>query len=347
MEMSKGVSLQVLADMVGGVICGDPEITVFGVGDLATAKEGEITFLLKPSEAHVLRETRASCVVAVEGVEADIPVVQVENPVLAITRIHQFFLDSVPVANQGIAADTLMGKGCTIASSVATCPRVTIGSGVILGERVFLESGVVVGDDVVIGDDCHLMANVVVRAKTILGQRVIIQSGTVIGSDGYGYVYDGKGSHIKRPHVGNVVIEDDVDIGANCCVDRATFGTTRIGRGTKIDNLVQIAHNVIIGQSVLIVAQCAVGGSSSLGNGVVMGGHAAVADHVNVGDGAMIAAKSGVRGRVKAGDVVSGTPAIAHKTWLRASSAFPKLPQLVKEIRRLEKVVAALEEKIS
>ncbi len=345
--MGAGVQVQVLAEMVGGVVFGDAKTEVFGVGDLATAQEGEITFLVKPADAHQLSETKACCVVAASVVDVHIPVIQVENPVLAITMIHQFFLDAVPVESQGVAGDTFIGNNCTLAASVTTCPRVTIGSGVILGERVFLESGVVIGNDVVIGDDCRLMANVVVRANTILGNRVIVQSGTVIGSDGYGYVYDGKGSHIKRPHVGNVVIEDDVEIGANSCIDRATFGTTRIGRGTKIDNLVQVAHNVSVGQSVLIVAQCGVAGSSTIGNGVVMGGQAAVADHVAVGDGAMIGGKSGVRGRVNAGEVVSGYPAIDHKTWLRASSSFSKLPQLVKEIRRLEKVVAALEEKIS
>jgi UDP-3-O-[3-hydroxymyristoyl] glucosamine N-acyltransferase len=345
--MGHGVSVQVLADLVGGAVRGQSDMQVFGVGDLATATERDITFLVKTADLQLLKESHACCAVAGFDIDIDLPVIQVENPVLAITIIHQYFQSFLVQKREGLAEDTIIGQGCELADSVVTYPRVTLGDGVVLGKHVVLESGVVLGDDVVIGDDCYLMANVVVRTQSVLGNRVIVQSGTVIGSDGYGYVYDGKGNHLKRPHVGNVIIEDDVEIGANSCVDRATFGSTIVGRGTKIDNLVQVAHNVTIGQAALLVSQSGVAGSASIGNGVVMGGQVAVADHVTVGDGAMLAGKAGVRGRVKAGAVVSGYPAIDHKTWLKASSSFPKLPQLVKQIRRLEKVVAELEEKIS
>ncbi len=345
--MDDGIAIQVLADLVGGVLCGPTDLQVFGVADLSSATECDITFLVKSTDIDLLNDSKACCAVVAAGCKATIPIIQVENPVLAITLIHRLFMSLLPVEQEGLADDIVVGDDCLLADSVTAYPRVTLGSRVSIGERVVLESGVVIGDDVVVGDDCHLMANVVIRSICKLGSRIIIQSGTVIGSDGYGYVYDGKGRHIKRPHVGNVILENDVEIGANCCVDRATFGSTIVGQGTKIDNLVQVAHNVTIGQSSLLVSQSGVAGSSVIGNGVVMGGQVAVADHVSVGDGAMIAGKAGVRGRVKPGAVVSGYPAIDHKTWLKASSSFPKLPQLVKQIRRLEKVVAELEEKVS
>lgn len=339
-----GLSIQELADLVGGEVTGDGRMIVTGVADLQAAGPTDISFLQKSGQEALLAETRAGVVVVPPEAATDLPAIRVTNPTLAITLIHRKFLDK-PFVAQGIHATALIGEGCRIAAQVSIGPQVVIGDQVIIGKGVTLESGVVIGEGVVLGDDVTLMAHVVVRWGCQIGNRVIVQSGAVIGSDGYGYVQDGHGRHIKRPHVGNVIIEDDVEIGAHCCVDRATFGATVIKKGAKIDNLVQIAHNVTVGEGCLLVAQCGVAGSSRLGRGVVLGGQVAVTDHATLGDGVMVGGKAGVAGSVQAGGMVSGYPAIDHRTWLRASSAFSKLPQLVKDVRDLAKKLASLEDK--
>lgn len=336
--------LQELAGFVGGKVAGDGQVVVAGVADLQAATKNDISFLLKSSQSSLLTQTAAGAVVVPLDAEVVLPAIKVKNPALAITLIHRKFLemDFVPT---GVDFSAQIGKGCQIAENVSVGPQVVLADNVTVGERVTLEAGVVIGEDVVIGDDVTIMANVVVRSGCKIGNRVILQSGAVIGSDGYGYVQDEQGRHLKRPHVGIVILEDDVEIGANCCVDRATFGATIIKQGAKVDNLVQVAHNVTIGEGCLLVAQCGVAGSTSLGRGVVLGGQVAVTDHVTVGDGVMAAGKAGVAGSVKAGSVVGGYPAIDHRTWLRASSVFSKLPQLVKDVRNLTKKLANLEEK--
>ena len=197
-------------------------------------------------------------------------------------------------------------------------------------------------DDAIIGDDVVLYANVTIGHHCQIGHRVIIHSGAVIGSDGFGYATDGNGHHLKRPQVGMVQIDDDVEIGANTCIDRATFGKTWIKRGTKIDNLVQLAHNVVIGEDALLVAQVGMAGSTTTGNGVVLGGQVGLSGHIHLGDRVMVAAKSGVHDNQPSGAVVAGIPAIPHKTWLRSSAAYAKLPEMVRELRELRRKVAEL-----
>ncbi len=342
--MSKNFCVQDLADFVGGEVAGDGQIAVAGVADLRAATKNDISFLLKGSQASLLSETTAGAVVVPVGVETDLPAIRVKNPALAITLIHRRFLEEDFVST-GVHTSAHLGQGCQIPDHVSIGPLVVLADNVKIGERVTLEAGVVIGDDVVIGNDAVIMANVVIRSGCQIGNRVIVQSGSVIGSDGYGYVQDEHGRHVKRPHVGIVILEDDVEIGANSCVDRATFGVTVIKQGVKVDNLVQVAHNVTIGEGCLLVAQCGVAGSTTLGRGVVLGGQVAVTDHATVGDGVMAAGKSGIIGSVKGGSVVGGYPAIDHRTWLRASSAFSKLPQLVKDVRGLTKKLMSLEKK--
>jgi UDP-3-O-[3-hydroxymyristoyl] glucosamine N-acyltransferase len=201
---------------------------------------------------------------------------------------------------------------------------------------------VVIGDEVVIGDDVLLHPNVTVVARCVLGNRVIIHPGAVIGSDGFGYATDEAGRHVKRPHVGIVQLDDDVEIGANTCIDRGTFGKTWVKTGAKIDNLVQLGHNVVIGEHSFLVAQVGVAGSTKTGHHVVMGGQVGMAGHLAIGNGVMIAAKSGVHDDQPDGAVVAGIPAIPHKKWLRASAAVAKLPELGKELRELKRQVAEL-----
>jgi UDP-3-O-[3-hydroxymyristoyl] glucosamine N-acyltransferase len=329
-----------LAEMVEGELLGDPGVLVRGVNELAAAGEEEITFVTHPRLVEQAAASRAAAVIVPAGVEiAGKPAIRVRDPYLAVAVIHQHFLQR-PFSATGIHPRAHVGAECRLPAEVSIGPMAVLGQGVVLGERVIVGPGVVLGDQVVIGDDCVLHANVTLYAHSCLGRRVIVHSGAVIGSDGFGYATDAAGRHLKRPHVGSVEIEDDVEIGANVCIDRGTFGSTVIRRGAKIDNLVQIAHNVRVGEHSLLVAQVGIAGSTTLGRGVVLGGQVGVAGHLELGDRVMVGAKSGVHNSQKPGAMVSGVPAIPHKKWLLAVSVFQKMPELVKEIRTLQKRVA-------
>jgi UDP-3-O-[3-hydroxymyristoyl] glucosamine N-acyltransferase len=221
-----------------------------------------------------------------------------------------------------------------------------IGQRTILGARVALHAGVVIGDDVTLGDDCDLYPNVVVRERVSIGRRVAIHAGSVIGSDGFGYNWDGQ-KHAKVPQIGTVVIEDDVEIGSCVCIDRAKFGATRIGQGTKIDNLVQVGHNVQIGPHSIIVGQTGIAGSARLGTGVVLGGQTAVRDHITIGDGAVVAARSAIANSIPAKTTVSGMPALPHRQTLREQAALRHLPELRVELRKLQEEIAQLKKAIN
>ena len=225
---------------------------------------------------------------------------------------------------------------------VTIYPGAWVADGVRLGNRVTVYPGAALYPGVVVGDDVTLHANVSIRERCRIGNRVIIHDGTVIGSDGFGYAPDGAG-YYKIPQIGIVVVEDDVEIGANVVIDRAALEVTRIGRGTKIDNLVQIAHNCVIGENCMIVSQVGISGSTKLGNHVTLAGQVGVAGHLEIGDNVMIAAQSGVPGNVPAGQVMSGSPAIPHREWLKASTVFGRLPELRKTVADLEKRLAELE----
>lgn len=333
-------TLAELAALVEGELLGDPGVRISAFNDVANASAGDITFIARGKYSDQLARTGASAIIVPHDMqEVALPAIRVKNPYLAAAIIHNLFYQR-PRPAPGIDGRAVIGADCRIAPSVSIAPLAMVGRGVTLGERVVIESGAVIGDDVIIGDETIVEANVVVRAGCRIGSRVIIYSGAVIGSDGFGYATNARGIHIKRPQVGNVVIEDDVEIGANTCIDRATFGSTLIRKGTKIDNLVQIGHNVEIGEGCLLVSQCGVAGSSRLGNGVVLAGQSGVGDHVEVGDGVMAAGRSGINSNVKPGAVVAGFPAIAYKEWLQAATAFSRIPQLVKDVRRLRKLVS-------
>jgi UDP-3-O-[3-hydroxymyristoyl] glucosamine N-acyltransferase len=259
-----------------------------------------------------------------------------------VARIHALFLES-PFVATGVHPQAVLGRECHIPREVSIGPFVCLGARVRLGERVTLHAGVVLYDDVEIGDDAVLHANVTVYQGCRIGARSIVHAGAVIGADGFGYAADERGRHLKRPQVGIVEIEADVEIGANAAIDRATFGRTLIRQGAKIDNLVQIGHNVEVGEDSLLVAQVGIAGSTTLGRGVVLGGQAGLGGHLRLGDRVMVAAKSGVHTSPEAGAVLAGIPAIGHRRWLRASTAYAQLPELVKELRALRKQVAALE----
>ena len=340
--MTKEYLLEELAALVNGEMSGNPETVITGFGALDTAGGADLSFLAKAASRELIDTTSAGAlIVPVEITDSKIPLIRVKNPYLAAAIIQNHILKK-PFQAKGVHPAATIGSDCRIPEEITIGASAVIGDRVSLGERVTIEPGVVIGNDVQLGDDCLIKANVSINSGSRLGSRVTIHSGTVIGSDGYGYAHDERGKHIKRPQTGSVRIDDDVEIGANCCVDRATFGVTRIGAGTKIDNQVQVAHNVEIGENCLLVAQVGLAGSAKLGRNVVFGGGAAAAGHQEIGDGTMVADMGAVHGDHPAGSRLAGIPAIEARTWFKAASAFGKLPDLVRDMRRLRKELERL-----
>jgi UDP-3-O-[3-hydroxymyristoyl] glucosamine N-acyltransferase len=272
-----------------------------------------------------------------------IPSLVVKNPRLAFAQALRLFHER-PYVPGGISERAVVGTGVVLGPDPTVHAYAVISDGARIGCRVTLYPGVFIGANSVIGDDVVIHPNVTILESVAIGSRVIIHSGTVIGSDGFGFVTDG-GRHHKIPQVGGVIIEDDVEIGAICTVDRATLGNTVIRKGTKLDNMVHIAHNVTIGEHCLFAAQVGIAGSSTLGSYVVMGGQAGAVDHITIGDRVMVGGGSGVTRDMDAGQVVAGFPAIPIRDWLKAQAIFSKLPELKKMINRLSQRIDALEKK--
>ena len=335
-------TLAELAGYLGGKVIGDPSIIVSGLASLDDAGEGDITFLANPQYSAKVSTTRAAAVVLPPGSETHGKNgIEVSNPHLAFAKLLTLF-HIRPSKPLGIMEGAFVGKDFQHGSDVTLYPGSVVMDGVKLGNRVTLYPGAVLYSGVEVGDDVTIHANVTVRERCRVGNRVIIHSGAVIGSDGFGYVPDGQ-QWYKIPQIGIAVIEDDVEIGANSAIDRAALDVTLIGRGTKIDNLVQIAHNCVIGENCMIVSQVGIAGSAKLGNHVTLAGQVAVVGHLSIGDNVTVGGKSAVIDNLPAGSVVSGIPAYDHRTWLRVSSLITRLPEMKKTISALEKRVAELE----
>lgn len=340
--IDQGLTLEQCAVMVDGELHGDRELQVCGVGDLVHASDRDVSFITKPQMLAEIEYCRAAAFVVPKGMMGITrPYIAVNDPVLAITRLHLHLVEKSFTAD-GVDGSCRIGVDCRYSDQVSIGPLCVLGDRVHLGERVRLHPGVVLMNDVNIGDDCVLYPNVTLYPHCQLGSRVIIHAGTVVGSDGFGYVPDQQGHHLKRPHVGRVVIEDDVEIGANSCIDRATFGETRIRRGAKIDNLVQIAHNVEVGADNLLVSQVGIAGSTVLGHHVVLGGNSGVADHVSVGNNVMLGAKGGVHNDVADNSILAGFPAIPRERWLRQNALLTRLPEIHKDLKKLKKEIVEL-----
>jgi UDP-3-O-[3-hydroxymyristoyl] glucosamine N-acyltransferase len=342
------MELAEVARLVGGEICGDPAVRIANLASIEAAGADDLTFLVKANETERLAKSAAGAALvplAVNG-KLPMPVIKVRDPYLASAIIHNMLL-ATPFQAKGIDARACVGCDCAISDEVTIGPLAVIGDRVRIGQRVIIGAGTVVGDDVVIGDDVELKANVTIYADCVLGDKVIIHSGAVIGSDGYGYATDGMGRHVKRPHVGRVRIDDDVEIGANVCVDRGAFGDTWIQSGVKIDNMVQVAHNVVIGPNSLIVAQVGISGSTVLGRNVVLGGQVGLAGHLHLEDQVMVAAGSGVHASLPKGAKVGGIPAFDVRAWAKSAAVYAKLPEMRSEMKRLQKKIAELEERLA
>jgi UDP-3-O-[3-hydroxymyristoyl] glucosamine N-acyltransferase len=346
-------TLTELAALVGGQVSGEGSRTITGVAPLETAGPDQISFFANKKYRSAFNASRAGAVVVEQDEEAlaGRTVLRVPGAYLVFARISALFNPPMPV-EPGVSPQAAVHPTARVEPSAQVGPFVSIGPGAVVGPRTVLHPGVQLGADVLVGADCLLYQNVVVRERCVLGDRVALQPGCVIGSDGFGYALDlaGDGTgprHFKMPQVGNVVVEDDVEIGANSCVDRATLGTTRVCRGAKIDNLVQVAHNVVVGPLSILASQVGISGSTKLGMGVVCWGQAGVVGHVTIGDRANVAAQSGVAHDVGPGERVAGTPAKSDVAWARNSAVLDRLTDMRRELRTLQKQVALLQQEKS
>lgn len=338
---NKTVTLGDIAAAIGQPAPANASMVIRGINTLIEAADGELSFLASDQYLKHLTSTRASCVlvgrkVAIPAANS-VPVLRVDDVDLALASVLPLFACPVP-RPVGIDPSARIDPSATLPADAAVGPCAVIGRNVRIGARCAIHAGVVISDDVTIGDDCVLFPNVVIREHIRVGHRVVIHAGSVLGTDGFGYRWNGK-EHVKIPQIGTVVIEDDVELGSCVCIDRAKVGATVIGRGTKIDNLVQIAHNVRTGAHCIMAGQTGIAGSTTLGNGVVLGGASSLRDHITVGDGAMVAARSAVHEDIPAKAIVSGMPALPHRQSLREQAAFRKLPELMVQIRKVQEQI--------
>lgn len=339
-------SLAELATHVGGAVDGDGSVRIRGLSSLEEAGPGDLSFYGNPRYRKELGTTRASAVLIPPGEtvnRAGMAWVRVPSPHLAFARLLALF-HPVDRPAPGVHPRAEVHRSARVDPTATVMALAVVDAGAEVGARTVLWPGTYVGEGSTVGEDCVLQPGAVVRERCVVGNRVLLQPGVVVGSDGFGFAFDASGpAHVKVPQIGTVRIEDDVEVGAGSCIDRATTGETVVGRGTKIDNLVQIAHNVRVGPLSILCAQVGISGSTEIGQGVVLAGQVGVVGHVHIGDGARIAAQSGVPHDVSPGATVSGYPAVDHALWLRQSAALKKLPELLRELRELRARVAALE----
>lgn len=342
--MPKGLKLSELAERVGGRLRGDGSVRVRGVAAVAEAGPDQITWVTDRRYAQQLAESHAGAVFApLDQGPTPMPAVLVDHPGLAMIKAIEAFAPPVPAPAVGVDPSARLHDTARLGKDVAVGPNVVIGPACRIGDRTILHAGVFIGDETQIGDDCVLWPSVVVRERCHLGNRVIVHPNVTIGSDGFGYEF-ADGRHHKIPQIGEVLIEDDVEIGAGSCIDRGKLGQTVVGVGTKIDNLVQVAHNVRIGPHCILVSQVGIAGSAQLGAYVVLGGKAGVRDHITVGDRVQGAAGCGIFKDVPAGMVVNGLPAVDSRQYLRQQALVKRLPNMAEQLRQLSARVARLEQ---
>ena len=339
-------TLNEIARLIDGKVVGDGNTLITGVSGIKEAAEGDITFLANPKYSPLMDKTRAAAVItSIDAQKTLKPVILTENPSLAFAKIISMFMPDDAGHPQGIDYTVVMGKNVALGKDVAIGPYVVIGDNVVIGDKSIIYAGCFIGHHSKIGSQTLIYPHVSIRERVSIGSRVIVHSGTVIGSDGFGFATI-KGSHHKIPQVGTVEIADDVEIGANVTIDRARFDKTVIGRGTKIDNLVQIAHNVVIGENSLIVAQVGISGSTIIGNNVTLAGQAGLVGHITIGDNAIVTAQSGVAKSVPPDTMVSGYPARPFMTNQRVNAGLQNLPKLFNLVRELKKKVEELESRL-
>jgi UDP-3-O-[3-hydroxymyristoyl] glucosamine N-acyltransferase len=338
-------SVEALAALVGGTVEGDRQTQIFGARPITHAGAQDITFIEDSRYGRQLEHSQAAAAVVGSSFHANlkIPVIRVAKPLEAFGRIVDHFRGPPRRWASGVHPQSSIAQSARVGEDANISPFVVIGEDVTIGKRCRLMPGVVIGDGCRLGDDVVLHPNVVLYGETVIGNRVVVHAGAVVGADGFGYRTEG-GRHVKVPQRGHVEIGDDAEIGANTTIDRAAFETTRIGEGTKIDNLVQIAHNCQVGRHNLIVSQVGLAGSCKTGDYVIIAGHAGIKDHISIGDGAVLEAMSGVMENVPAGEKWVGIPATPAREQFRLVSMIRRLPELREKLMLLARKVDELEQ---
>ncbi|MCK5580495.1 MAG: UDP-3-O-(3-hydroxymyristoyl)glucosamine N-acyltransferase [Candidatus Omnitrophica bacterium] len=336
-----------IAKEVGGEVDGNADVSITGISGLKEAREGDITFVANSKYFSLVKETQASAIIVPLDMETTGKnVLRVENSSLVFAEVASFFVEENPYKAHGIHPTAVIADDVKLGKNVHVGPCAVIENDVEVGDNTIIASGCFVGYKTIIGTECLFHGNVTIREKSSIGNRVIIHSGTVVGSDGFGFE-NVDGVHYKIPQTGVVVIEDDVEIGANVTIDRARFDKTCIGKGTKIDNLVQIGHNVQIGQNCIIIAQVGISGSCQIEDNVILAGQAGLAGHLTIGAGAIVASQAGVINSVPPGIMVSGFPAKPHSHAKRVNACVQRLPQYIKTLNELKDKIEKLERKIN
>ncbi len=335
------MTLKELAVHLSAKVIGDENTVVTAVAGIEEARQGDITFVVNPRYRNKLDTTRASAVIVSPDItEAPVSLLATSNPYIAFVKALELFHPVMP-PEPGISSQAYIDSSAELGEGVTVYPFVHIGAKAKIGDRTVLHPFVCVGEGGKIGNECRLYSHVVIREHCVLGDRVILHDGVVVGSDGFGFAQEGS-QHLKIPQIGIVRIGDDVEVGANTCIDRATMGETRIGRGTKIDNLVQVAHNVSVGEDAVLVSQTGISGSTSIGDRAVIGGQVGIVGHVQIGHDVKIGAKSGVHTSIQDGQVVAGIPSMPYGHFLKTISVFKHLPQIRARLKKLEKEVQTL-----
>jgi len=336
------MKLQEIAERLGGTVEGDGSLEITGINGMELAEQGQITFLADKKFKDQLKACNASAVIVQKPLETDKAQVVHPAPALAFAKLLAEFHPE-PRPQPGIDDNASIAEGVQLGKDVTISPFVVLGKDVVIGDNTVLHPGVVVHEGCRIGNNATLFSNVTLYRNSVIGNHVVLHAGVVIGADGFGYTPDEKGWHVKINQVGRVVIEDHVEIGANTCIDRAAFGETIVREGTKIDNLVQIAHNCDIGPHSILVAQVGIAGTCKLGHHVVLAGQVGVGDHVTIGDQVVVAAQSGVSKDLVEPGFYGGYPAVPAMGWKRYTTVLLKLPELSRKIQELEKRLNAIE----
>jgi UDP-3-O-[3-hydroxymyristoyl] glucosamine N-acyltransferase len=351
------MKLRELAERLACRLEGDGEIEIVRVAGIEDASPGDLTFVANPKYLATLSTTRASAVLLHDDApapplddargalsasrRAPLAVLRTPDPYLGFARAVGLFAPKWK-PEPGVHAMAAVARDAKLGADVSIGAFVAVGEGATVGDRTIVFPNVTIGSGARIGADCVVHSNVAIRERVAIGDRVVLQNGVVVGGDGYGFVRRGDGTHEKIPQVATVVIEDDVELGANTTVDRPAVGETRIKAGTKIDNLVQVAHGVTIGRNVLMAAQVGIAGSTEIGDDVMFGGQVGVGGHLTIGRGVVAVGQSGVTNSVEAGAMIAGYPAIDAREWRRAAAVFRRLPELKKRIEELEARLAEL-----
>lgn len=338
------MKLSEIVEKLGGSLEGDGEIEITAVAGLGEGRKGDISFLSNPKYAAQVASTEASAVIVPNDWDRPVKcaLVRVENSDQIFAQTAELFYETPPAPVAGVHPSAVVAESAQLGENVSIGANCTVEEGVTVGANTVVSPNCHIGYKTMIGAQCFLHPLVSIREFTEIGNRVILHNGAVIGSDGFGYAVQEDGSRTKIPQIGKVVIEDDVELGANVAIDRARFGKTRIGKGTKIDNLVQVAHNVVVGEHSVMCGQVGISGSSTIGSRVILAGQAGLAGHLEVGDGAIVGAQAGVMRDVPPKDFVIGSPAMTHLQAKKLIANTVTLPKLKEKVKKLEAEISEL-----